>query len=73
MEELSALDERLAELEAEEREVSAQRARLHDRLSSFSNAETARHERELSERRKELHDEIDRLKTERDAMGKAPS
>jgi hypothetical protein len=67
------LTARLERLEAEEREVSAQRAKLHDRLASFSNAETERHERELSERRKELHDEIDRLKTERDAMGKASS
>ena len=67
------MDDRLGKLEAEEREVSALRAKLHDRLSSFSNEETQRHERELSERRKELHDEIDRLKTERDAMGRASS
>jgi uncharacterized protein involved in exopolysaccharide biosynthesis len=73
MEEFSDLDERLEKLEAEEREVSALRGKLHDRLSSFTNAETERRERELSERRKELHDEIDRLKTQRDAMGKAPS
>ena len=71
MEETWELNERLEKLEAEEREVSAQRARLHDRLASFSNAETARRERELSERRRELHDEIDRLKTERDTMWKA--
>lgn len=73
MEERHDLDERLEKLEAEEREVSAQRAKLHDRLASFSNAATQRHERELSERRKQLHDEIDRLKAERDATGKASS
>ena len=73
MEEFRDLDERLAKLEAEEREISAQRAKLHDRLSSFTNAETERRERELSDRRKELHDEIDRLKTQRDAMGRATS
>jgi hypothetical protein len=73
MEELSELDERLEKLEAEEHEVSAQRAKLHDRLASFSNPETERHERELSERRRELHDEIDRLKAQRDSMGKASS
>lgn len=70
---MSELDERLAKLEEEERELSALRAKLHDRLSSFSNAETERHERELSERRKELHDEIDQLRAERDAKAKASS
>jgi hypothetical protein len=64
---MSELDERLERLEAEEREVSELRAKLHDRLSSFTNAETVRRERELSDRRRELHDEIDRLKAERDA------
>jgi DNA repair exonuclease SbcCD ATPase subunit len=66
MEELVDLDERLEKLEAEERELSLLRAKLHDRLSSFDNAETERRERELSDRRKALHDEIDRLRAQRD-------
>ncbi len=61
------LDKRIEQLEAEERRLSELRAKLHDRLSSFDNAETERHERELSAQRKELHDEIDRLRAERDA------
>ena len=65
-EERQDLDERIEQLEAEERKLSALRGKLHDRLSSFENSETERHERELSARRKELHDEIDRLRTERD-------
>lgn len=72
-EETGQLDERIEQLEAEEREVSALRAKLHDRLSSFTNAETERRERELSERRRELHDEIDRLRTVRDEQQKSSS
>ena len=49
--------------------MSTLRAKLHDRLASFENPETARHERELSARRKALQDEIDRLRTEREASG----
>ena len=63
------LGDRLERLEAEERQVSTLRAKLHDRLASFENPETARHERELSARRKALQDEIDRLRTEREASG----
>ncbi len=70
-EERQDLEERIEQLEAEERRLSALRAKLHDRLSSFDNSETERHERELSARRKELHDEIDRLRTERDANGQS--
>ena len=69
-EDVQELDDRLEQLEAAEREVSALRAKLHDRLSSFDNAETERMERELSTRRRALHDEIDRLKIERDARGR---
>jgi len=73
MEELRDLEDRLERLEAEEREVSALRAKLHDRLASFTNAETERHERDLSKRRNELHDEINRLRVQRDSMGTASS
>jgi hypothetical protein len=62
------LNRLLERLEAEEREVSALRRKLHDRLASFENAETERHERELSARRKELHDEMDRVRAEQDRL-----
>lgn len=50
------------ELQDEERDVSAQRVKLHERLASFSNAVAQEKERELSARRRELHDEIDRIR-----------
>jgi vacuolar-type H+-ATPase subunit I/STV1 len=58
----ATLRKRLEELEAEEREVSTLRARLHERLASFSNEVVAEQERELSARRRELHEEIDRIR-----------
>lgn len=57
------LRKQLARLEEEERELSEQRAKLHDRLASFANPVAAERERELSARRRELHDEIDRLRS----------
>lgn len=65
---MDELEDRLERLQTEERELSALRAKLHDRLASFANPETERRERELSERRKELHDEIDRLRAERETL-----
>ena len=53
---------KLVELQDEERDVSAQRVKLHERLASFSNAVAQEKERELSARRRELHDEIDRIR-----------
>jgi predicted transcriptional regulator len=53
---------RLVELQDEEREVSAQRVKLHERLASFSNAVAEEQERELSNKRRELHAEIDRIR-----------
>jgi hypothetical protein len=53
---------KLAELEEEEREVSAQRVKLHERLASFSNPVAEEQERELSAKRRELHAEIDRIR-----------
>lgn len=50
------------ELRDEERDVSAQRVKLHERLASFSNAVAQEKERELSAKRRELHDEIDRIR-----------
>ena len=60
---------RLDELEAEERLVSAERRRLHDRLDAFYNEAAAQREAELSRRRKELHVEIDALRVK---VGRAP-
>ncbi len=59
------LDLRIETLEVEEREVSAHRRKLHDRLASFPNEVTQQQEREISKRRRELHVEIDSLKAER--------
>ncbi len=59
------LDAQLAALEAEERELSAQRRRLHDRLASFPNDVSMQQERELSRQRAELHVRIDTLRAER--------
>jgi hypothetical protein len=59
------LDALIENLEMEEREVSAQRHRLHDRLASFPNEVTSRQEEELSKRRRELHAQIDALKAQR--------
>lgn len=56
------LRERLKKLLAEEREVSALRVKLHERLSSFSNEVAQEQERELSTKRRELHEEIDRIR-----------
>ena len=53
---------KLVELQDEERAVSAQRVKLHERLASFSNAVAEEQERKLSAKRSELHAEIDRIR-----------
>ena len=59
------LDAQIEALEAEEREVSALRRKLHDRLASFPNDVTLQQEQEISKHRRELHAQIDALKAER--------
>lgn len=59
------LDAQIEALEAEEREVSARRRKLHDRLASFPNEVTMQQEQEISKHRRELHIQIDSLKAER--------
>jgi len=59
------LDRALAELEAEEAEVSRLRRRLHDLLASFPNEVAQQQEQEVSKRRRELHMRIDALRAER--------
>ena len=61
----ASLDAQIEALEIEEREVSAQRHRLHERLASFPNKVTELQEQELSKHRRELHVQIDTLKAER--------
>ena len=63
-----ALDDRLAQLEARELEVSSLRRKLHDRLASFPNESTAERERALSKERRELHAQIDALRARRSAL-----
>lgn len=61
-------EELLEELEAEERELSLRRRRLHDRLAVFPDyggGDLDQQERELSARRRELHARIDALRAER--------
>lgn len=53
---------KLVELQDEERDISAQRVKLHERLASFSNDVAEEQERELSAKRRELHAEIDRIR-----------
>lgn len=53
---------KLLQLQDEERDVSAQRVKLHERLSSFGNPVAEEQERELSVKRRELHAEIDRIR-----------
>jgi hypothetical protein len=58
----------LAGLEEEERAVSTERRRLHDRIDNWGGTdELLERERELSRHRRELHARIDELRARRDA------
>ncbi len=57
-----ALLAELVELESREREISAERRRLHARLDTFPNELTARRERVVSAERRALHARIDELR-----------
>ena len=61
------LDALIEQLEAEERDVSELRRKLHDRLSSFPNEVTSQQERALSQQRAELQARIDSLRATRSA------
>jgi hypothetical protein len=54
----------LEQLEVREREVSAMRRKLHDRLDAFPNEVTAKREKEVSKERRSLHRRIDILRGE---------
>jgi hypothetical protein len=58
----------LARLEREERQVSARRRKLHDRIASFPTPEHELFERELSRHRRELHRQIDAVHAEIEAV-----
>jgi hypothetical protein len=58
----AALSAELAQLEAEEREISAYRRKLHDRIDRFPSEAAISEEREVSGRRRELHRRIDELR-----------
>jgi hypothetical protein len=60
----------LTQLEEEERAVSRERRRLHDRIDNWGGTnELLDQERELSHRRRELHAQIDDLRAKRTAAG----
>jgi hypothetical protein len=61
---LTAMNLVLVDLERRERQVSALRRKLHDRLDSFPNELTVAHERRLSAERRALHRRIDALRVE---------
>lgn len=55
----------LSTLEREERDLSAQRRRLHAQIDGgFTNDITAARERKVSERRRALHEQIDVLRAQ---------
>lgn len=62
----------LEQLERREKEVSALRKKLHDRLDSFPNDVTAAHERQVSDQRRQLHRRIDALRAELRLLSRRP-
>jgi hypothetical protein len=59
----------LDQLERQEREISALRRQLHDRLASSSDSLIEAREREVSAERQELHRRVDGLRGELGAAG----
>ena len=66
------IDALLEQLEAEERDISTARRRLHDRIATFpesaAKANLELRERELSNQRSDLHRRIDALRVRRDEL-----
>ena len=66
------VEELLERLEAEERDISTTRRRLHDRIATFPDTAATAHlelrEREISNERRELHRRIDELRVRRDEL-----
>jgi hypothetical protein len=64
-----ALREELERLEREERELSALRSKLHERIDrGFTNDSTRTQERQVSDRRREVHAQIDRVRAALDEL-----
>lgn len=60
---LDELRKELATLDAQEKRISAERRRLHNRIDyGFSSPETVAREREVSDERHRLHEQIDSLR-----------
>jgi DNA-binding transcriptional MerR regulator len=62
------IEAQLKQLEAEERSLSVNRRRLHDRIALYpdvGSSDLDEQERALSQRRKDLHAQIDRLRASR--------
>jgi 50S ribosomal subunit-associated GTPase HflX len=66
------IDALLEQLEAEERDISSTRRKLHDRIAGFAEGAGKAHlesrEREISKERRELHRRIDALRARRDEL-----
>ena len=58
------LEALLRTLGDEERALSAQRSKLHERLSLFPDAALEEREREISRQRRELHSRIDEVRAQ---------
>ena len=54
----------LADLEQFEKEISARRRKIQERISSFPSESLQRQERAMSDERRALHTRIDELKTQ---------
>jgi uncharacterized protein YeeX (DUF496 family) len=61
---VSELEAALDELDAEERQISAIRRRLHDKIERFPSDDLFAQERELSRQRRELHARISDLRAQ---------
>lgn len=61
---LDALAIELVQLERAERELSARRRKLHDRLDAFPNEVAKRREEALSAERRAIHRRIDELRAQ---------
>jgi hypothetical protein len=70
------IDVLLEQLEAEERDISLRRRKLHDRIAIFpdnaTKEEFARREREISQERRELHRRIEALRAQRNELRAQP-
>ena len=67
---LDELREELATLEATEKQISAERRRLHHQIDyGFATAATVAREREVSDERRQLHHRIDALRELLQARG----